>query len=183
MAVEFLTLEEAKSGFEVGRVGNFLIRFEYNSSTSGTIRDVLSGLNIMGGKYTPVNSVSYKYIGQKTTDITLGANTVPIGSQLLLPDVLNLELLEDNNESLFKALNTWIKATSLYRTGRTPRKPLVNSLTIKIYHLDIGSGGLSVVSTDMFNIAPPDELQKSNTQGVSTKKHSVAFKILGSFDF
>lgn len=182
----FLTLEEAKRSFEIGTVGNFLVKFEPNTFTKPELKNLVTKMNLVGGnnKYLPADSVSYPKISMEYYGIQLGGNTVEMPSQVKLPDSVSIELLEDNLESINKAMYEWYKITPQYRYGRATRNPLEYALMMRIYYFDKPSSGkgINVVSKETLMVTVPDDIQKSGTQGMSVKKTSLTMKIVGYVD-
>jgi len=167
------TLEELKS-FEVGTNGLYIVSF------SRTEFNILGA----GRKFFPAQDVSYDYLKNQFYDISIGDVSIPLVSGVSYPSTMTLSYLDSYKEDIFKGLKNWVLNTTVYKTGRIPRDYMKDTEKVRIQYYDQdGSGGLTIVSEDSFNVFPPVELMKSASQGITMKEGSLTFNIAGNLNF
>lgn len=184
--MRYLSLEEAKQGFEIGVKGNFLVSIGETHKTVPELKRLAREMNLIASNsrfsFLPVTSVSYLARGIVFQELSFGANTVSVPYMDKVPEELSLELLDSNREQIEKGLLEWYNLTPLARTGRMARDIERYCLQARVYHFDkpsSGGQGLELVSKDVFNITVSAEVQKSNTQGASANSNSITFKVVG----
>lgn len=188
MSRKFPTLEAVKSDFEVGSTGKFLARF----SAIGTIGkgtgmdkviDLFNNLKLGDSKNQKVlasTAVSYEYQNHMYHEISFGMHKLPVVIGSAYPENINLEYLEDSEDSINKAILEWSSLLPQNKTGRATRdlKPFAMQLTVS--HYDKGSTGeLELISKDGFTVTIPKTLPKSNSQGTAIKTGSLEFELIG----
>ena len=185
--MNYLSLEEAKQGFEIGVKGNFLVAIGETPTTVPELKTLARAMNLLAPKSTfsfiPATSVSYLVKGAVFQEFTFGSNSVSIPYMEKFPDEISLEILDNNKEAVEKGLLEWYELTPMAKTGRASRDINEYCLQIRVYHFDKPSkgegAGITLNTKDVFNVTVSTEVQKSNTQGISANTNSVTFKVVG----
>lgn len=185
--MRYLSLEEAKQGFEIGVKGNFLVSIGETHKTVPELKRLAREMNLIASlskfSFVPVTSVSYLVRGIIFQELSFGGNTVSLPYMEKVPDELSLEFLDNNKEALEKGLLEWYNLTPMAKTGRISRDIEAYCLQVRVYHFDKPNSGESaeiVLNTkDVFNVTVSGELQKSNTQGASANSNSITLKVVG----